>query len=210
MKNDNADATVQFFKSVGVDWLVNKSDEKHMHALLRLIKMHMHKTDKILDICCGYGRVTIPLLLESFDVKGIDISPELIEKAILDSKKCGISDDIFKVADMKKLPYEDNLFDFSFCIWASFNFLNNKEDQITSLNEMYRTLKIGGKVLIECPFHENFDGLVKVEVDDHSYDYFPITMNHMVELKEKTNFSELKLSKEKLAERERLIAIFIK
>lgn len=103
MKNDNADATVQFFKSVGVDWLVNKSDEKHMHALLRLIKTYMHKTDKILDICCGYGRVTIPLLLESFDVKGIDISPELIEKAILDSKKCGISDDIFKVADMKKL-----------------------------------------------------------------------------------------------------------
>ncbi|EMP02132.1 class I SAM-dependent methyltransferase [Leptospira santarosai] len=210
MKNDNADATIQFFRSVGVHWLVDKSDEKHMYALLQLIKMHINKSDEILDICCGYGRITIPLLLESFIVKGMDISPELIGKAILDSKKCGISGEIFEVADMKKLPYKDNVFDFSFCVWASFNFLNNKEDQITSLNEMYRTLKIGGKVLIECPYHENFDGLVKVEVGNHSYDYFPITIEQMVELKEKTNFSELKLSKETLARRERMIAIFIK
>ncbi|EKR91399.1 methyltransferase domain protein [Leptospira santarosai str. CBC379] len=72
----------------------------------------------------------------------------MIDKAILDSKKCGISGEIFEVADMKKLSYKDNVFDFSFCVWASFNFLNNKEDQIISLNEMYRTLKIGVRLLL--------------------------------------------------------------
>ncbi|WP_232610178.1 class I SAM-dependent methyltransferase [Leptospira santarosai] len=148
MKNGNADATMQFFKSVGVDWLVNKSDQKHMYALLQLIKMYINKSDEILDICCEYGRIIIPLLSESFIVKGTDISPELIDKAILDSKKCGISGEIFEVADMKKLSYKDNVFDFSFCVWASFNFLNNKEDQIISLNEMYRTLKIGVRLLL--------------------------------------------------------------
>jgi len=208
--NDNGLATAAFFKAVGVDWLVQKSDLNHSQGLQDLITGLIKKSEKVLDICCGYGRISIPLIKNGYKIQGIDISPELIERANSDLIIESPGQNKFIVGDMRNLPYEDAEFDFVFCVWASFNFLSTFDDQLKCLAQVKRVLKKGGRLLIECPFHEKFDGVKTFTELKHSYEYFPLTKEHLNDLGLVADFDSADVSDLMISNRHRIVATFTK
>lgn len=208
MNNDSL--TRQLFKTVGAKWLEERADPMHRKAIMDEIRNYMSRDKAILDICCGYGRLTIPLLEAGYNVVGIDISEDLIRKGLkyLESNRLDVNP--FLVANMKALPFRDEMFDFSFCVWASFNFLITESEQVTFLQEMFRTLKKGGSALIECPLHKESDDSKRICVENVSYLYCPITVDDMKRICGKSLFFQYNVFVEQLAGRDRMLCLLSK
>ena len=111
---------------------------------------------------------------------------------------------------MKHLPFDHDVFDFSFCVWSSYNFMLSEADQVRALNEMSRTLKSGGKALIECRLHERPEPIQQVDCGDVSYDYFPVTIEEMETVGRKSSFSSCETFVKEIAGRDRMLCVLRK
>ena len=140
----------QFYKELGAEKLAARKSEVHTKKELSYLKRYLRKKQRILDLACGYGRFTIPLAKQGYNIQGIDISPNLIAKAKKTSKKEGLNLK-FQIGDMRKLLYKDNSFDSIICMWSAFIELSKEKDQIKALKEMLRILNEGGFAFLEMP-----------------------------------------------------------
>ena len=86
-------------------------------------------SDKVLDVGCGIGFVS--QLYPNFDITGIDISQEMLDR----------NPHLWLKAAAEAIPFPDNSFDFVICR----SLLHHLEVPAKGLAEMYRVLKPGGK-----------------------------------------------------------------
>jgi arsenite methyltransferase len=105
----------------------------------------IHSGEKILDIGCGAGldmiwasRLTGP----AGRVSGIDLTPEMVEKARANLVRAGASNANAVVAGSEALPYGDNTFD----VVTSNGVLNLSPLKEQSLREIFRALRPGGRL----------------------------------------------------------------
>jgi SAM-dependent methyltransferase len=99
---------------------------------------------KILDIGCGEGRFSIQFANKGFDVTGIDIAENSIEKAIENEH-----DKLhFYVQDMR-LPFYINYFDYSFNLFTSFGYFDTERDNRLAAHSFAKGLKIGARLVID-------------------------------------------------------------
>lgn len=103
-------------------------------------KIFLYLIDKkslILDLCCGSGRDSKIFANKGFKVVGIDLSKNMIEAA-----KNFVKNANFRVMDMMKLNFKNNLFD---AIWANAAFCHiSKKDIPKAIREIYGVLKKNG------------------------------------------------------------------
>jgi len=120
------------------------------------------KTDKVLDIGCGCGRMAMPLtrFLTSGTYDGFDILPELInwcqqnitpQFAAFNFHLTDIYHDLYRTdgtlqSKYFQFPFSDNSFDFTFLTSVFTHML--KDDIVNYTREITRTLKPGGIALI--------------------------------------------------------------
>ena len=100
----------------------------------------------VLDVACGGGRITVPLLRRGHDVVGTDFIPEFEDK-ILQHKSEFNGDFRFITADMLKLPFPCNSFGTVTCINALV-YLRDADEVRKCLGEMVRVLRSGGQLFI--------------------------------------------------------------
>lgn len=95
---------------------------------------------RLLDVGCGSG-VTVEHLRETygFNASGVDISHTLIAKGLL--RKPGLP---LTQAPAEALPCADESLDGIFCECV----LSLLKEPVTALNEFYRTLRVGGYLVI--------------------------------------------------------------
>lgn len=99
----------------------------------------------ILDCPCGYGRHSIELARQGFEVVGVDINSEELQVALSRSKAC--PNLRFVQQDMRRLIYA-NSFDAVINMFYSFGFFEDDEENIGILHNFYRALKPGGRFLM--------------------------------------------------------------
>lgn len=99
----------------------------------------------ILDIGCGYGRISMRILKKFNNVKlfGIDIAQKYVDIYNQKLNPRGIAIN----ADMRKLPFNKESFDFVIIV-ASLMYVIDKKEQKNTLLEVFRVLKKGGRLLI--------------------------------------------------------------
>ncbi|MCF7886664.1 MAG: methyltransferase domain-containing protein [Candidatus Marinimicrobia bacterium] len=112
---------------------------------LSLSLLNFNKNNKFLDVGCGTGyavALTASYLSNGLSC-GIDISPEMIERAKnnIQSDRGNIE---FKVASAEEIPYDNNTFDYVLCT----NSFHHYHRPIKSLKEMYRVLCPKGTLII--------------------------------------------------------------
>lgn len=104
--------------------------------------------DRLLDVGCGTGGVTIPAGIRvgaTGSAAGIDPSPEMIAIARRKANRAGAAID-FRVGVIESLPFPDETFD----VVTSSLMMHHLPDHVreAGLAEVYRVLKPGGRLLI--------------------------------------------------------------
>ena len=114
---------------------------------------------RILDVCCGSGRLTAALASIGADVEGLDFAPTMVARA---SANCpGLK---FRQGDAEKLPYEQNIFDDVVCCFG----IMHLEMPEQAIAEAYRVLKRGGKyVFTQWAKDDDLLGIVASAVTEH-------------------------------------------
>jgi ubiquinone/menaquinone biosynthesis C-methylase UbiE len=101
------------------------------------------KGAKILDICTGTGRQAFAFGKRGFDVMGIDLSEDMLRKAVRKNRYENVR---FKVGHAKELPYKENYFDVT-CISFGLHEMPYPVRRKV-FKEMVRVTKPQGKIII--------------------------------------------------------------
>jgi SAM-dependent methyltransferase len=101
----------------------------------------------ILDLCCGYGRIAIPLAQRGYQVTGLDLSETLLAKACTDASAAGV-DVRWAHADMRQIPFEAE-FDAVINIFTSFGYFESDDEDARVLHEVHKALRPGGLFLLD-------------------------------------------------------------
>jgi demethylmenaquinone methyltransferase/2-methoxy-6-polyprenyl-1,4-benzoquinol methylase len=105
-----------------------------------------HKNPRILDVATGTADLSIAAMkLNPVHIKGIDISPNMIETGREKIQRKGLSETIELIqGDSEKMPFDDNSFDVAMVAFGVRNFT----DPLKGLSEMKRVLREGGLVMV--------------------------------------------------------------
>ncbi len=124
------------------------STREYLWDDLKILGKYVKSGGSVLDVGCGNGRLvelfgvnSKQQIVNSIEYVGIDQSVKLIE--IAKKRNPGVE---FHVAEITKLPFEDNSFDAIYCIAVFCHIPPGFHQQ--ALAEMKRVLKPGGKIIM--------------------------------------------------------------
>ena len=101
---------------------------------------------KILDLACGYGRHSIYLASKGYNVTGIDIISEFIDKA----QREGVAKSLtvnFVCSDMRQISFTEE-FEHAYLLFNSFGYFDSDTNQ-DILKRLARAVKPGGRVCLD-------------------------------------------------------------
>lgn len=119
-----------------------------------------NKDARILELCCGTGRLTILIAQEGYNICGVDYTPSMLERAQAKAIKTGLEINFIK-ADIRTFDLQEQ-FDFIFIPFNSIHHLYRNEDLFKALESVKRHLKDGGLFLFDC-FNPNIQYIVENE-----------------------------------------------
>lgn len=100
----------------------------------------------VLDVACGGGRITVPMLRRGCNVVGTDFIKEF-EPKIRQHEQEFKGDFKFIESEMTALPFRDKSFDAVSCV-NSIIYLKDISEIRVAIKEMSRVIKPGGKLFI--------------------------------------------------------------
>lgn len=152
-KDFNNDGVVDFLKNMSKNEY--KSFSYYYDEIMEMIeydgwvnltKKYLTPSSKVLDLACGSGTLAISLANDGYNVKGLDLSKEIIEVA----KEKAITNHVdidFKVMDMTNFSFKEK-FDVITCYFDSVNFLTT-EDVSKMMDCVYQNLNDGGYFIFD-------------------------------------------------------------
>jgi SAM-dependent methyltransferase len=108
---------------------------------------------RVLDVACGTGVAAITAAVAGAKVSGLDLTPELLERARENSSIGGLEID-WREGDAEQLPFEDRTFDV---VLSQFGHMFAPRPDVTTA-EMLRVLKPGGTLAFSTWPPELFTG----------------------------------------------------
>jgi SAM-dependent methyltransferase len=102
---------------------------------------------RVLDLCCGMGRITAELARRGFAATGVDITEALIETAREDSSHENL--DIEYILDDARSFKRPLFFDVAVNLYISFGYFENPADDLLAARNVHESLKPGGSFIIE-------------------------------------------------------------
>jgi len=96
---------------------------------------------RVLDVACGTGVVAVTAARRGAQVTGLDLTPELLERARENSKIAGVEID-WHEGDVAKLPFADAAFD---TVLSQYGHMFAPRPEV-AIAEMLRVLKPGGTI----------------------------------------------------------------
>ena len=127
----------------------------------RLVEhLQLKPTDHMLDVCTGTGCVALTAAekLSRGKVTGIDLSSGMLQQAKNKAAEQNLNNTEFKQMDLEHLAFEDGSFDVATSSFGLF-FL---EDMTQGLNNIARTVRLGGNVAITTFAGEAFSPMADI------------------------------------------------
>ncbi|MER9026444.1 class I SAM-dependent methyltransferase [Mesorhizobium sp. M0815] len=121
-----------------------EASDREAGAILELLSLR--QGDSVLELGCGYGRITNRLAQKGMRVTGLDMSPSLLKKAEADAAERGVSVE-YVLGDMRSLPWRDR-FDAAFLWYTTFGYFDEADNERV-LHEAASSLRKGGRLLID-------------------------------------------------------------
>ena len=113
---------------------------------------------KILELCCGSGRLTVPLAQKGYDITGVDIMPSMLKRAKSKAIEEGMNIKFIE-SDIRELDLQE-AFDLVFIPFNSIHHLYTNEDFTKVLSNVTTHLKPQGKFIFDC-FNPNINYIIE-------------------------------------------------
>ncbi len=101
----------------------------------------------VLDLCCGPGRHSLDLAQRGFQVTGVDRTTAYLETARANAQERGLQVN-FVLEDMRTFRRQQE-YDFAINLFTSFGYFEDQADNQLVLNNLFLSLRPGGKLLME-------------------------------------------------------------
>ncbi|MDR1419787.1 MAG: class I SAM-dependent methyltransferase [Treponema sp.] len=102
---------------------------------------------RLLDLCCGFGRVALEFARRGFAVTGVDISEAYLRTAGEDALYEGL--DIEFVREDARSFRRPLFFDAAVNLYISFGYFGNPQDDLVTARNVFESLRPGGAFIIE-------------------------------------------------------------
>ncbi len=112
-----------------------------------LLRLARPRGRSVLDLCCGPGRVAIPLAKRGYAVTGVDRTRYLLDKARARARAARVSVEWVR-SDMRDFVRPDS-FDLLLSLYTSFGYFDDKREDSRVLDNMLQSLRPGGVCLIQ-------------------------------------------------------------
>jgi len=119
-----------------------------------------NKDARILELCCGTGRLTIPIAKDGYNISGVDYTSSMLEQAKAKASEGGLEVEFIE-ADIRTLDLTEK-YDLIFIPFNSIHHLYKNEDLFKAFNGVKNHLKEGGLFLLDC-FNPNIQFIVEGE-----------------------------------------------
>lgn len=116
-----------------------------VEGVLRML--NINPPAKILDLCCGFGRHSLVLAQNGYDVTGLDLSEKFLEYARNKANQLGLSVTLER-CDMREIPHKEE-FDAIINLFTAFGLFNTEEEDLKVLKGVARALKPDGQFVID-------------------------------------------------------------
>lgn len=114
----------------------------------------------ILELCCGTGRLTLPIAKDGYDIVGVDNSVSMLDQAKAKAAEEGLELKFIE-ADIRFLDLPGK-YDLIFIPFNSIHHLYKNEDLFKVFNVVKKHLKEGGLFMFDC-FNPNIQLIVEGE-----------------------------------------------
>ena len=136
----------KFFDGLYAKILDKQFDEaatlRHVGVLKQALRLR--KGQRVLDVPCGLGRLTIPLARMGMRMSGVDLA--YAYRARRRARRQGL-DIRFVQGDMRDIAF-DGEFDAAFNYFTSIGYFSNKEN-LAFCRKVFQALRPGGRFLVE-------------------------------------------------------------
>jgi len=116
----------------------------HVCAVRRVLKLR--KGQRVLDVPCGMGRLTLPLARAGMQMTGVDLAPPYVRKARRLARREGLNIRVLR-QDMRQIAFEAE-FDAALNWFGSFGYFSDEEN-LAFARTLRQALKPGGRLLVE-------------------------------------------------------------
>ena len=107
----------------------------------------LESVPKVLDLCCGVGRISSELARTGYSVTGVDITESFLNAAKEDSRHENLKIEYIR-SDIRKFV-RPGFFDAVLNLYVSFGYFSSQKDDLKVLLNAYESLKDGGSLIIE-------------------------------------------------------------
>jgi len=123
--------------------------EKNIQKEFTFIRrvLNLPEGAKVLDLCSGHGRHTIPLAKTGYQMTALDLNKKFLSILKREAKEQKLDIRIIH-SDMRDIPFM-NEFDGIINIFTSFGYFTNDKENLKVLEQVFRALKPAGKFLLD-------------------------------------------------------------
>ena len=107
----------------------------------------LESAPKVLDLCCGTGRISAEFARSGFEVTGVDFTESFLNTAIEDAQYENLNIE-YILADARDFV-RPNYFDAVVNLYISFGYFADQKDDFKIISNAYKSLKKGGSFIIE-------------------------------------------------------------
>lgn len=113
-----------------------------------LFRIYLKNKGRLLDVCCGAGRVAIPLAKKGFNVVGVDFSSNMIRNAKKIAKKRNIKNVKFILCDASSMNFKKQTFNYVIMMDISLCHIYPENKRKIVVEKIYNYLKSDGILII--------------------------------------------------------------
>ena len=159
--------------------------------------------ERILDVACGGGALSLKIAGKGCGVYGVDISEDAINSAKRLAEREKIACE-FEIGSAEVLPYPDGYFDKVICSSS----LEHFKDDIKALKEMHRVLKPNGGVVLTT---DSFNYPISEELKEKHREIAYVVNYYTAEkLKERFEIAGFEINRSKYLLNSRITSFFFK
>jgi MPBQ/MSBQ methyltransferase len=148
-------ATAHLFDAMAEDYDTLEPWYEHLYGVLHplladaLRPSRAARGRRALDAGCGTGFQTVLLESLGYTTHGVDVAPALLAVA-----RRRLAASALTLGSVEALPYRAESFDAIACCGSTLSFV---DEPAATLRELGRTLKVGGRLLLECEHRGSLD-----------------------------------------------------